>query len=62
MKVDLVTEQIIAICIGGILWVFIYTPLLIFHGLRYYENRNHMYVCKLVMIIVFELTAFTLLY
>ena len=44
---DLVTEQYIAIGVAAGLWLFVYTPLLIYHGRRYYHNRHHVYVVQI---------------
>ena len=44
MPLDVATEHYIAIGIAGGLWLFLYIPLLIWHGRRYYYNRNHVYV------------------
>ena len=41
---DVATEHYIAIGVAGGLWLFVYVPLLIWHGRRYYYNRNHVYV------------------
>ena len=37
------SAQIESIVIAAVLYLFIYTPLLLYHGRRYYRNRNHMY-------------------
>eukprot|EP01084_Bolivina_argentea_P070531 128228_1 len=55
------TLQIIAIVVAVVLWLFIYTPLLIYHGLRYYKSSNHIvYQARYAHITIYEVVFMTM--
>ena len=55
--IDIVTEHYIAIGVAAGLWLFVYIPLLIWHGRRYYYNRNHVYVIQVFILSYFLKTV-----